>query len=314
MPAIQSLYRNHSAIRALVYPVVVIRRMLGINNASKQALCDLHQNIIIDHMQSLLAEDPVLNVKDFNGNFRMSPTSHLLARILREGSYEPEIARLVEKFAPTNQDVFDVGANVGFFTVKIAKHLKQGKVLAVEPTRNALIRLKDNIARNGVSEKVLIFEGVATNREGHENINFIEGNEEYSTLGVLSHPSVSGENTDTQQVNAATLDSLARNHGLKPGFLKVDVEGAEHLVFGGATAVLKNHRPVILAEICDPLLQKNGSSAAAIISLIQAASYDVYDAENPDRAPGDDPYGNVICFPKESKMSKQALKLALAAK
>ena len=313
MSAIQSLYRNHSAIRALLHPVVLIRRMLGINNSSKQALCDLHQKIIVEHLQSLLAEDPVLTVKDFDGSFRMSPSSHLLARILREGSYEPEMAKLVEKFAPSNRDVIDVGANVGFFTVKIAKHLQQGRVLAVEPTRNALIRLKDNIARNGVSDKVLIFEGVATNREGHENINFIEGNEEYSTLGVLSHPSVSGETTDTQQVDAATLDSLTRKLGLDPGFLKVDVEGAEHLVFGGAAEVLKNHRPIILSELCDPLLRKNGSSSAAVISLIEAASYDVYDAEDPDRTPGDDPYGNVICFPKESKITKQALKLALAA-
>ncbi len=297
----------------MLYPLVAIRRTLGIANSSKQALCDLHQKVITERLQSLLAEDPVINVEEFDGQFRMSPSSHLFERILREGSYEPQIAKLVEQFVPVHRDVLDIGANIGFFTIKIAKHLKQGRVIAVEPTRNALLRLKDNILRNGVSDKVLIFEGVATDREGHESINFIEGNEEYSTLGVLSHPSVSGETTETHQVDAATLDLLAKRHGLDPGFLKVDVEGAEHLVFGGAAETLKKHRPIILSELCDPLLRKNGSSAAAVISLIEAASYDVYDAEDPDRAPGDDPYGNVICFPKESNITKQAVKLAIAA-
>lgn len=311
MSTIQTFYRKHALVRALLYPVAAIRRSLGLDDASKQALCNRHQAPIIHNLQHLLVGDPVIDVKDFNGQFRMSASGHLFGRILREGSYEPEIARLVERFAPTQRDILDVGANIGFFTVKFAKHLQQGRVLAVEPTRNALLRLKDNIARNGVSDKVMVFEGVATDREGQEEISFIEGKEEYSTLGVLAHPSASGETMDRQQVQGTTLNALVKHYELDPGFIKVDVEGAEHLVFGGAGDVLREHRPIILAELCDPLLRKNGSSAAAVMAMIQSAAYDIYDAEDPDREAGSDSYGNVICFPKESKVTKQALKSSL---
>ncbi len=310
MSRLISLYKNHALVRVLLAPLAVARRMLGINNASKQAVRDAHQQIIIRNLQDLLTEDPVLKVSEFGGCFRMNVTSHLFVRIVRDRGYEPEISNLVDQFLPKDRDVIDVGANIGFFSVKFAK-LTSGKVLAVEPTDNAQLRLRDNLARNGVAGRVIVFPGVATDHDGTEEITFIDGREEYSTLGVLAHPSVAGEVRQFQQVNAATLDALVAKHELSPGFMKIDVEGMEHLVLGGAAGILRNHRPIVLCEICDPLLRNNHSSAEKVIGMIRNASYDVFDAENPDRPAGSDPYGNVICFPKETMISREALKTAI---
>lgn len=314
MSLINSLYQKHAAVRVLLSPVVAIRQILGINNASKQAACDSHQAIILQNLQDLLTEDPVVNVREFGGFFRINAASHLFARIVRDRSYEPEIATLVDRFLPRDRDVVDVGANIGLFTVKFAKLIDQARVLAIEPTDNALLRLKDNITRNAVGERVILFQGVATDHDGSEEINYIDGREEYSTLGVLAHPSVAGESQQTKQVHAATLDALVAQHGLSPGFMKIDVEGAEHLVLGGAAGTLKHHRPIILCEICDPLLRNNKSSAEAVIEIIRNAAYDVFDAANPDRIAGEDAYGNIICFPAENGVTREALKIAISGK
>jgi FkbM family methyltransferase len=309
--SLHALHGKYRMARIVLYPILAIRRILGINESARQAARDMHQQTVIRNLNDLLVEDPVFALKDYEGSFRIGASSHIFARIACQGSYEPNIARVVGIFAPPDRDAVDVGANVGFFTVKLAKRLNHGRVLAVEPTSNALLRLRANVESNGVSGQVVIFAGVAANTDGSTEISFIEGNEEYSTIGVLAHPSVTGAITKTLNVKAATLDTLVKLHDLDPGFLKIDVEGAEHLVLGGAIAVLKNHRPVILCELCDPLLRNNGSTADAVIALIQGESYDIYDVENPDREPGSDKYGNVICFPKEIMISRDAFKTAI---
>ena len=45
-------------------------------------------------------------------------------------------------------------------------------------------------------------------------------------------------------------------------------------------------------------------------NMIRKGSYDVFDADDPDRLAGSDSYGNVICFPKELTMTKEAINRA----
>src|SRR3546814_18543197 len=80
--------------------------------------------------------------------------------------------------------------------------------------------------------------------------------------------------------------------------LKVDVEGAEGMVFAGAERTLKEHRPVVLAEFSRPLLLKNGSSPEAIITLFERCGYGV---RNPFRSgrPGSVEYDEIIGVPMQ---------------
>ncbi len=52
-------------------------------------------------------------------------------------------------------------------------------------------------------------------------------------------------------VPAVCLDTIVANHGLRPDFLKVDVEGHERQVFRGAQGTLRRCRPLIVFEALD---------------------------------------------------------------
>src|SRR3546814_5725531 len=106
-------------------------------------------------------------------------------------------------------------------------------------------------------------------------LNVVKGREEYSSMAGIVHPSAVGEVTESINVKTRTIDSLVAEHGLRPALLKVDVEGAEGMVFAGAERTLKEHRPVVLAEFSRPLLPKNGSSPEAIITLFERCGYGV---------------------------------------
>jgi len=254
---------------------------------------------MVRKMSELLIVDPVLKVDDFNGIFSMSKHSDLFIRLLIENKYEPEQVALCHEYLNKKRDIIDVGANIGFYTILFAKSLVNNKVLSIEPASNALKHLYHNIEINGVLDRVTVFEGVASEKPGTTILKIVNGKEEYSTLGSLVHPSVCGTKYDLVEVKATTLDNIVESMSLDPGFIKVDVEGSENLVFKGALNVLTKKRPVILSELSDYLLRNNGSSAEEILYMIKQCGYDIYDAVNPKNDPGKSEFADIICFPKE---------------
>ncbi len=249
-------------------------------------------------LSACLAEDPVVAVRGFPGKYAIGGQSDLFRRIALSGSYEPELVAICRDRVDPDRDVVDVGANVGLYTVLFADLAPRRRTLAIEPTAGALARLRRNVAANGADSRVDIFEGVVSDRPGELQLSVIPGREEYSSLGAMDHPSVAGARVETMTTVAATVDALVAARNLVPGFVKIDVEGMEHLVLRGMTAVLQTSRPLVLAELSDPLLRSNGSSAREVIRMMQAYGYEVTDAVDPQRPAGERSFGDMLCVPQ----------------
>jgi FkbM family methyltransferase len=269
------------------------------------------QKDVMHSLYDLLIDDPVIKVKEFDGIFAIDVRSDLFFRIVIQKSYEPKLVNYCIKYLDKNRDVIDVGANIGFYTILFAKNLNNKKVLSIEPTKNAAQRLSHNVELNDVTKNVVIFEGVASNMNGTMEIKTIVGKEEYSSLGVMKHPSIIKDKYITQKVMSMTIDNLVKQNFLDPGFIKVDAEGVEHLVFEGAQNVLKEKRPIILSELSDFLLKENGSSSKEIINLIKNCKYDIFDPIDPSIQAGSKNAEDILCFPKEMGVSVNDLQKVL---
>jgi FkbM family methyltransferase len=292
---------NLERLRQVAERYPILRSLLAPAAAARRYFSGYYQHErIAETLQLLLAEPPVMQVASFEGTFSMDARSDLFRIVLNSRDYEPRLARCSLDHLDPQRDAIDVGANVGLYSVLMARHLAEGRrVLAVEPTANALRHLHANIERNGVQGRVDVFEGVVTDHDGACEVQTIEGREEYSTIGRMMHPHVAGAPSTSVEVEAATLDTLVEGFSLDPGFIKVDVEGAEATVFKGASGVLANARPVVLSELSDFLLRKNGSSAAEVISLFQRHDYRVIDPLWPDHPVGSKSFGDILCIPQE---------------
>lgn len=286
------LSNRYKALGAAMQPLRTLRRKW--HQRSERA-----SRLLFSRLEKVLVEDPVVAVAEFQGTFSMAVRSHLFRRVVQAGEYEPILTARCRDLIDPERDAMDIGANIGFHTVFFAKHINQRRVVAVEPTRNALLRLRRNIVQNHVGPKVIIFEGVASNMPGFLDIKTIDGLEEYSTFGALVHPAIVGSRFVTERVEARTLDQLASEHQLDCGFIKVDTEGVEHLVFEGARELLASHRPVVVSELSDVLLRRNGSSALEVVRLFESFDYVVSDPLHPGEQSGFRPFGDIICLPKE---------------
>jgi len=290
MTLAQIIRRNPSLRAALAVPLAMRRQWL-----QRQAK---PISTLLSRFEDVVTSDVRIRVDEFKGEFVIGPRSHLLRRFLANGKYEPELAQLFRSCIAPDRDVIDVGANIGFYSVLAAKHLDKGRVLAAEPTKAAHARLLQNLALNGVADKVIVFNGLISSKDATTDIKIVEGREEYSSIGAMAHPSIAGQPIVTETIRSRPLDALVKDHQLDPAVIKVDVEGAEMMVFEGAEETLKRHRPIVISEFSRPLLLRNGTSPEAIVSFFDRCGYDVRDPFDPKMQPGSVDFGDIVATPR----------------
>ena len=150
------------------------------------------------------------------------------------GTYEPEQTRLFRTHVTPGATVLDVGAHVGYYTVLSAVLTgPAGKVVSFEPNPVNHGFLRRHVQVNGLTN-VTIENAAVSDREGTAAFAFGSG----SGTGRL-------DEAGAIQVRTLRLDDFCRERDVRPGIVKVDVEGAELSVLRGAEMTISEHHPVI---------------------------------------------------------------------
>ena len=165
---------------------------------------------------------------------------------------EPETISWIKNFS-SNSIFWDVGSNVGTFTCVAAK-IKKCKVYSFEPSYFNLGILSKNVFINGIEDLVTILPFPLT-----EKIKV--GNFTMSSIDQGAAISTFGENFsfDGSEINKAfiyktvgiSMDQANKILNLPlPDYVKIDVDGIEHLILNGAQDALKNTKEILI-EIND---------------------------------------------------------------
>jgi FkbM family methyltransferase len=181
--------------------------------------------------------------------------------------YEADlVARLLE-----DDDVFwDIGANVGYFTLVAATSLaNRGQIIAFEPGKNAYARLTENISLNPYGN-IKTYPVAVSDQEG-EAVLHVSGDIADSSASLF----LPGSGQAGREVcRTVSLDHFLTAEGLRPPILvKLDAEGAELAVLQGGKELISQSPPMFLMEMEEKTLQAAGTSKAAIRQFLASYGY-----------------------------------------
>ena len=166
--------------------------------------------------------------------------------------------------------VIDVGANIGFFTLKFARWVgADGHVFAIEPEQDNFDRLSHRVNRRGVSSRVLMIRAAAAEKSG-----------ELKLAVNPTNPADHRLSDDGIAVRAITIDDLCASAGWPAVCLiKIDVQGAEDRVVAGALETLKRFSPALYIEIEEPRVAA-AEDGATLIDRLASLDYVAHTFEN----------------------------------
>jgi FkbM family methyltransferase len=187
------------------------------------------------------------------------------------GDYdERREADLVTRVLAPGEVFWDVGANLGYFTLLAGACLQNsGQVVAFEPGPDAYACLTANIALNSFTN-ILAYQVAASDRAGEAVLHSVQGQPD----GRANLFRAGGGQTVSTRVATAALDGWRRQHSLAgPDFIKLDVEGAELMALTGARETLAEGDPLLLVEMKEAIFQSLGIGRAAIQELLGSLGY-----------------------------------------
>ena len=191
--------------------------------------------------------------------------------------YDNEDIRMCMRLLQRDSVVFDVGANVGFWTIPMAMMLGgEGRVHAFEPIPANAKRLRENLRLNDVDDIVDIHEIGLSDETSTVDISL---REDFSNGSDTGNAAIVIDDSDKHfrctRIKVAALDQVYQSLGIKRlDFVKLDIEGHEDRFLAGAASVIARFRPIIYMEINEPYYTRRGLDATDLFqSWLDSADY-----------------------------------------
>ncbi|WP_220813418.1 FkbM family methyltransferase [Pseudomonas paralcaligenes] len=166
--------------------------------------------------------------------------------LLGFGSYENSETAFLKSVFRDGDVFFDIGANLGWYSLVLGKQCPGASIYAFEPIPSTVAALERNVGLNRLDNIEAVRMGVF-NKEDELSFIFVE---DVSGATSLKLTGQSRGRAPIQEVKCktTTLDAFCASSGKVPTLIKVDVEGAELMVFQGGEETLA-HTPIILVEL-----------------------------------------------------------------
>jgi FkbM family methyltransferase len=158
--------------------------------------------------------------------------------------------RIGEFYRPKPGDIiFDIGAHVGLFTLRLLQEEPRCRVVAFEPSPENFACLRQNIAGCRYARQVQLHHLGIAGEFGKVRMKAIATNRSFDAQTERA------SDTDTEAIAVAPLSYLFELAGVeRVALLKMDVEGAEHAAFSSVSASVLSRIERLVMEYHDNLV------------------------------------------------------------
>ena len=184
---------------------------------------------------------------------------------------EPETLDWIDQRLGEGQTLFDIGANIGVYTLYAALRHPRLSVVAFEPEYGNLHLLRDNLMDNHLEHRVDVYAIALSDRSGISQLHLQDlapGSALHTESARRLDQTLAGRPVIWREgIAAMTLDEFCLQAALQPNAMKIDVDGTEPRVLAGARRTLASEalRSVLLE------LPEGGAARQACEAQLAAA-------------------------------------------
>lgn len=175
----------------------------------------------------------------------------------------------LKNFLKPEDTVFDVGTNMGFYSVWMSRYLiLPGQIHCFEPDDLSIKRLTENIKINNLEALAKVNQSAVTDNVG----------EFFFTTGLDGENHLSPINESyLKKVSGITLDYYAKqNRIFEIAFIKIDVEGFELGVLKGAAKLLMQKQILVIQLEINKQLRNANIDVRELIDYLTTYGYSLY--------------------------------------
>ncbi len=208
---------------------------------------------------------------EFNLALRFKTVDVMGRHIYKYGVYEEQITRflLANLRLEPGEIVLDVGANIGWYSLLLGRHLPAGVVLhGFEPDPETYALYAANLRLNGL-DQVRAWPCALSDSPGRKTLyRYADKNTGRNSLLPINQ-------AGSVEIESVRLDEFVTREGLaaeRIRFLKIDVEGYESVVLRGMGELLPRI-PLILSEFSPRYMRRGGLDPAELLVLFRLAGF-----------------------------------------
>jgi len=187
---------------------------------------------------------------------------------------EKDVKREFSQNINEGDTVIDVGAHIGEYTLLGAKLVgTNGSIISVEPARDTIKSLKENIILNDFKNCLVIEKAVG---EKVETKSLYKVSKE-DVYGYLDQYVKNKKLTKQSEIDVTTIDEIVLSENLNlVNLLKIDVEGFEYEVLLGCNDTLKKNKiKKIIIEIHSEFLKAKGMNEDLIYTFLKKHGFKI---------------------------------------
>ena len=165
-----------------------------------------------------------------------TPSRDIATWIILGGAWESFVDDVLCALISPGDVVFDVGANMGYYSVKLGSRMgPAGKLYSFEPNPDLFSVLNDNIRINGLTPNSKLFQAAAGDSTSRQKLIFHPNYSGGGTVVDPAHPTPAG--FGEAAIDIVAIDEVA-GPDLAADLIKIDVEGYEPAALAGAARLI----------------------------------------------------------------------------
>ncbi len=228
------------------------------------------------------------------------PVDSRLSAAIFCGDFEATELKFVRSILREDDVFFDIGSNIGLFSLAAASRITSGRIYAFEPTPRVFDTLVRNCQLNGFAQ-IVPFRLALSNANGVlQLVDKADGLDAWNSVRAQNQDDAAGS-----AVQCMTLDSFIEREQIAPArirLIKIDVEGWERFVLlGGVDLLSRPDAPMLLVEFSSNVMDHTACTCHDLYVQITGLGYRLHSltdagtigAEAPDQ---EWPYKNLVAM------------------